>query len=123
MAGRPKDIARAQQTARDARARLIGTMRELQARVTPSALMADAAREVREQGGKLADGALAFAGRRPIATASILALVVAFLGRKMLFSAIGRLFFGGDETETTRRRFDTANPGASDAPDDQETVR
>jgi len=95
---RHPDIERARASALEARADLAATMARIQRRLKPAALMKEGWEELREQGGALADGALATARKRPMATAALIGGTILFLARKPLLRMIAERIWPAKET-------------------------
>lgn len=112
MSGKEKDIARAKEAARMARARLSDTMGELQARLRPRTLLNGAWHGVRERGQDLAEEAFQVARARPLATSAIVAGAVALAARGPIWRALTALFALSRETPQGEAEltFRTAQP-------------
>lgn len=82
------EIAEARSTA--ARARLLDTLSQLHARLSPKALAQEAAANLMEKGKHLATGARDVAINNPVKTAGIVAGIGLFLARRPLFRLLQR---------------------------------
>ena len=109
-------LHRAEAKSQQARDRLIGTLTELQQRLSPKVLMAEARDEFQEKASELLDEGIAFAKARPGMVAVVIAGVIAWLFRgpilRSLWSAISGL--GGNRTGRSGvdRTNATAAPGS-----------
>jgi hypothetical protein len=81
MTGDDNDLATAKRRAAAARARLTGTLVDLQARLNPKALMREAAHEVKEAAQELARDGLDTLKRHPITLAGATAALGIFFAR------------------------------------------
>lgn len=103
-------LAHARQAAADARQRLTGTMVELQARLSPRNLVAEAVEEARDRAEKLAgDLAQSVRDRPATATAAVVTLIL-FLGRDWIFNKL---------TEIIARWSDSIDSDDHDPEEDQ----
>jgi len=119
MSGTEKDVERARAQTMKARARLAGTMSEIQDRLNPRTLLADAWQEVREHGHDLVGEAIQTARAKPVATSAMAAAVIALFAREPIWRAVGTLFLRRRETSTTEEQLEAPNdPSAS--PDDKD---
>ncbi|MFC7537830.1 hypothetical protein ACFQPG_10705 [Sphingomonas sp. GCM10030256] len=99
--------ARARGEADAAKARLMGTMDELKARLAPGKLTSDAVQAAKDKGITVADNTVTAVKDKPVMAAGVATAAALFLARKPLFAAVGRWFRGEDDqddTTTTRRR-------------------
>jgi hypothetical protein len=92
------DLALAKREADKARARLAGTLAELQERLKPATLASNAWEGVKDKSGELADDAVQAVKGRPVAVSAALAAFTLFLARAPIKSAIAD-YFSGDEDE------------------------
>ena len=81
MTGDDNDLATAKRSAAAARARLTGTLVDMQARLNPKALMREAAHEVKEAAQELARDGLDTLKRHPITLAAATAALGVFFAR------------------------------------------
>lgn len=98
MSTTARDVARAQAEAEASRARLMGTIGELQVRLQPKVLAHDAATRLKVRGSELADDAMDAARERPGVVGAAAGAIVLFLLRRRIGRLVGRLFSGRDET-------------------------
>jgi len=91
-------LTRARLRAERARARLTGTLVEMQARLRPAKLMEDAIGEMRQKAGESARDAVAIARAQPVATLGAVAALIAYLFRHRLIDAALGLFSRNKET-------------------------
>jgi hypothetical protein len=96
-----RELMVAAAVARAARTRLAATIGAIQRRVTPSALVDDALREVRERSTAVAQETVSFAKRHPVEAVAAAAVVTGVIARKPIWHAVSRLF---------SRRKETSNP-------------
>ena len=96
-----KSVEEALADTRAARARLIGTLEEIQARVAPSRLFDETLNNVRDRSAELVQSAGEVAKARPGAVAGAATAGILLLARKPLWR-IGRCLLGRKE-ETPRR--------------------
>ncbi|WP_380879160.1 hypothetical protein ACFB49_20700 [Sphingomonas sp. DBB INV C78] len=100
MSADPAEIAIARANADAARARLMGTLGQIQSRLAPRNLAEDAWEKVRDHGGELAGKALQGAKEKPVRTAAIIGAVALFFARKPIIRGVTNLLNGdGDETD------------------------
>jgi ElaB/YqjD/DUF883 family membrane-anchored ribosome-binding protein len=93
-------LVRARRESEASRARLTGTLIELQNRLKPKALIEDALEDIREKADELAEQAIETVRRRPFASAAVVLAVLAWLFRAPILSAIGNMLgMNGKETE------------------------
>ncbi|MDX3885444.1 MAG: DUF3618 domain-containing protein [Sphingomonas sp.] len=114
MIGDEADIANARARAAAARARLGGTLGEIQARLNPKALAREAWDELREHGEELAAEALAAAKEKPARTAAIAGGVALFLARKPIVRGIMHLLAKRDEAGTDEETAAAPNGSGED---------
>jgi len=119
MSGTEKDVERARAQAMQARARLAGTMSEIQDRLNPRTLLSDAWQEVREHGQDLVGEAIQTARAKPVATSAMAAAVIALFAREPIWRAVATLFLRRRETSTAGERLDTPNDPSA-PPDDKD---
>jgi ElaB/YqjD/DUF883 family membrane-anchored ribosome-binding protein len=100
--------ARARGEADAAKARLMGDVEELKARLAPGKLASDAVQTAKDKSIVAADGAVSAAKKKPGMAAGIGAGLLVLLARKPLFRAITGLFRrkkrSGDDLEQSGRR-------------------
>lgn len=114
MSGTGKDVDRARAAALQARARLAGTMSEIQDRLNPRTLISDAWQEVREHGQELVGEAIQTARAKPVATSAMAAAVIALFAREPIWRAVGTLFLRRRETSAAQEQLKSPNdPSAS----------
>lgn len=99
-----ENLDEAKADARTARARLIGTVEEIQARIAPSNLLDDALTGLRTRSADLAESAGRAARQRPGAIAAVAAGVALLLARKPIARLGGKLFRRGEETPDADRK-------------------
>lgn len=92
-------LKRARRDSVAARARLTGTLVELQHRLKPKVLMEDAIEEVREKADEIVKEAIDAAKQRPAAAAAIVLGIVAWLFRGRLLAMIKSLFAPSKATD------------------------
>lgn len=85
------DIARAQQKAKAAREKLLGSAHALQARLKPSILADDAWKAARAKSQEAAAGAVRVVKQRPILSSAAAVGIAAFIARKPLKKLFGLL--------------------------------
>jgi hypothetical protein len=85
-------LLRARRASTAARARLTGTLVELQHRLRPKVLFDDAVEEVREKADEIVRDAIDAAKQRPVAAAAIVLGIVAWLFRGKLASLVESVF-------------------------------
>ena len=98
--------ARARGEAEAAKARLMGTVDELKARLAPGKLTSDAVQAAKDKSIVVADNTVTAVKEKPFVAAGIATAAALFIARRPLFSAVGRWFGGKNgtvETEKTRR--------------------
>lgn len=93
-------IARARGEADQAKARLMGTVEEVKARLAPGRLASEAVQSARDKSIVVADDAVTKVKERPGLTAGIATAAALFIARKPLFSAVRNLFRSSDEEAT-----------------------
>ena len=86
----PSPLALAQARAQAARARLSGTIAELQERAKPTSLVHDMAETIKERGTGLALGLVDTAKRKPAHVGAVVTLVGLFLARRRVGDLIRR---------------------------------
>lgn len=119
MSGTGKDVDRARAAAMQARARLAGTMSEIQDRLNPRTLLSDAWQEVREHGQELVGEVIQTARAKPVATSAMAAAVIALFAREPIWRAVATLFLRRRETSAAQEQLESPNnPSAS--PDDKD---
>lgn len=104
----------AEERARLARAQLIETMGDLQARLTPRALIGDAMHEVREAADTVIDGAIDYAQRKPMQVAAVGALVALAALPRPTLSLLSRIFRRKDETDAPADQLNIRNDARAD---------
>lgn len=82
-----------------ARARLMDTAHDLQARLKPKTLAQNAWEGAKEKGADLAEDAVDAVRKRPIAATGIVAAIALFLAREPLKDLAGRLVGNGADRE------------------------
>lgn len=92
-------LAGARRESSAARARLTGTLIELQNRLKPKALIEEALEDLREKADEIAAEAIETVKKRPFTTAAIVLAVLAWVFRAPILSALGDLV---DRMKTTR---------------------
>ena len=90
------------------RGRLIDAGRELQTRLSPKKLTADAWEGAKSKGADLAENAVDAVKARPVATVGVLAAVTMFLARGPLMDLVGNLT-GGAKAKRPRRKSKTSD--------------
>ncbi len=100
-----EDLDAAKADARVARERLTATMREIQARTTPSQLFDEALDTVRTRSSELIQTAGGAARKRPGAVAATAAGIALLLARKPLMRLGRKLLRRGEETADADRQF------------------
>ena len=98
-------LLRARLESERARARLTGTMVEMQNRLRPAALIEEAVDELREKASESAKEALAFVKARPVTAAGIVAAALVYLFRARLFNAMMAIFSRARETADADQEF------------------
>lgn len=94
-------LKEAQDSARDARTRLVETVAEIKARLSPGALAEQAREKVKDEATELGERAVSAARERPAMAGLTIGAIVLLLFRKPLGRLIGRMF---------SRRSETADP-------------
>lgn len=84
--------ARARGEADAAKARLMGDVDELKARLAPKKLANDAVQAAKDKSIVVADGTVTAVKKKPMVAGGVAAATLLFMARKLLFSAIARLF-------------------------------
>lgn len=84
------ELERAQADADAARARLMGNVHALQARLAPNSLVGDVVDAVREKGGDVVDGAARAVAKRPAVASAAAVGLVALLARKPIAKLFAR---------------------------------
>lgn len=92
-------LLRARRESAAARARLTGTLVELQNRLKPKALIEEALEDLREKADEIAADAIETVKQRPFTTAAIVLAVLAWVFRAPILSALGDLV---DKVKATR---------------------
>ncbi|HEX8668625.1 MAG TPA: DUF3618 domain-containing protein [Allosphingosinicella sp.] len=103
------EIRRARIEAELARARLRGTVEELQLRLKPTTIATNAWEGVKERGGELAGGAAEAVKARPVAVSAALGAFTLFLARAPIRSAFSWLFSKRPDEDLVTTKLDTAN--------------
>jgi thioesterase domain-containing protein len=85
-------LFRARRDSAAARARLTGTLIELQNRLKPKALIEEALEDLREKADEIANEAIETVKQRPFTTAAIVLAVLAWVFRAPILSAVSDLF-------------------------------
>lgn len=88
MTGRQRDVESAREQALAARARLTGTLAEIQQRLSPGSLAEDAIEHIRSGGIRLASRAVSVAKARPLVTVGLVAAVIGWLFRHSIIGLI-----------------------------------
>lgn len=91
------DLAAAKADARVARARLLGTVQEIQARLTPANLLDEAMTEVRSRSAHMIENAGRAARERPGTIAAVAAGIGLLLARRPLARLGAKLLRRGEE--------------------------
>jgi len=105
MTADPPQVAAARIKADRARARLMATAQELQARLNPGTLARDAWEGAKSKGADLAEEAVDAVRNRPYAAGGVLAAIALFLAREPLIDAAGKIADGmGKKREAKRTR-------------------
>lgn len=99
-----EDLDAAKADARAARARLMGTVEEIQTRATPSRLLDDALTGVRNRSADLAQSAGQAVREHPATVAAAVAGTALLLARKPLGRLGSKLFRRGEETADADRQ-------------------
>lgn len=94
-------LARARRESAEARARLTGTLIEVQKRLKPKALIEEALEDLREKADEIAADAIETVKKRPFTAAAFVVAVLAWVFRAPILSAIG------DVVERMKTRRDT----------------
>jgi len=92
-------LFRARRDSAAARARLTGTLIELQRRLKPKALIEDAMDDLREKADEIVNETIETVRRRPFTSAAIVVAVLAWVFRAPILSALSGLF---DKVKATR---------------------
>lgn len=100
-------IAAARIEAERARARLMGTARELQERLSPATLAQSAWAGAKEKGADLAEDAVDAVRKRPAIAGGVVAALALFLAREPLIDMAGKL---AGEVKTRRKAKPKAKP-------------
>jgi hypothetical protein len=100
-----EDLDDAKSDARTARARLMGTVEEIQARMAPAQLLDEALTAARTRSTDMVQSASRAAKERPATVAAAVAGVAVLLARKPLARLGARLLRRGEETADTDRQF------------------
>jgi hypothetical protein len=98
MIGGRSELDTARDRAQAARMRLMGTLKDVQQRLSPGVLAQEVLRELRERGADAAAEAVQAARARPVRTAAIALVITAFFARKPLARLVTALFLRRDET-------------------------
>lgn len=88
------DVVAARIEVERARAELLGTARDLQARLSPRTLARDAWDSARVKGADLAEDAVDAVRKRPVAAGGVVAAIALFLAREPIRDLAGRLLNG-----------------------------
>lgn len=91
------DVTAARIEVGKARARLMDTAHDLQARLRPKTLARDAWEGAKVKGADLAEDAVDAVRRRPLAAGGVVAAIALFLAREPLKDLAGRLLNGSPE--------------------------
>jgi hypothetical protein len=98
------ELVAARVRAETARARLMGTVAELQQRLKPATIAGNAWEGVKERTGDMAGDAVGAVKARPVMVSAALAAFTLFLARSPIKSAVSRLFESdADEDLVTTR--------------------
>jgi hypothetical protein len=100
-----EDLDDARSDARTARARLMGTVEEIQARMAPSQLLDEALSTARARSADMVQSASRAAQERPAIVAAAVAGVAMLLARKPLARLGSKLLRRGEETADTDHQF------------------
>jgi ElaB/YqjD/DUF883 family membrane-anchored ribosome-binding protein len=99
--------ARARGEADAAKARLMGTVEELKAKLAPGKLASDAVQAAKDKSIVMADDTVTAVKEKPMMAAGIATATALFIARKPLFGAVTGLFRSknrnGADTTTTER--------------------
>lgn len=90
-----------------ARAQLMDSAHDLQARLKPKTLARDAWEGAKVKGADLAEDAVDAVRKRPLAATGVVAAVALYLAREPLMDLASRLMSGSDEPEDTEDELDT----------------
>ncbi|RST31016.1 DUF3618 domain-containing protein [Sphingomonas ginkgonis] len=93
-------IARARGEAEAARAKLMGTVDELKARLSPQKVTSDAIQGAKNKSIEVADQTVTAVRQRPGMAAGVAAAAALFLARKPLFATVAGWFSGSDDRDT-----------------------
>jgi hypothetical protein len=97
------EMAAARIEAQRARAQLMGTAHELQARLSPGTLAQNAWEGAKVKGADLAEDAVDAVRRRPAVASGIVAAITLFLAREPLIDLAGKVAGGGGGKRKKRR--------------------
>jgi ElaB/YqjD/DUF883 family membrane-anchored ribosome-binding protein len=100
-----EDLDAAKADARVARARLFGTVQEIQARMTPANLLDEAMSAARARSTEMVENAGRAARDRPATVAATVAGIGLLLARKPLLRLAGKLLRRGEETPDADHQF------------------
>lgn len=90
-----------------ARAQLMDTAHDLQARLSPKVLARGAWEGAKGKGADLAEDAVDAVRRRPLAAGGVVAAIALFLAREPLKDLAGRLWNGKPDADTNENEQDT----------------
>lgn len=96
-----------------ARMRLVTTLTEIQQRLTPKVLIAEARDELEQKAAELLDDGVAFAKERPGTVGAIVALLIAWLLRGPIIAAIASAFTRTRGNRSGGSRVDPGNATAA----------
>lgn len=105
MSSAKEKLERKRSEAADARARLTGTMLQLQQRLKPAALINEAVGEMREKVAELSQEGIEMARSRPVAVAGIGVALLVYVFRGMLWSKLVAAFSRRRETVSDAGEF------------------
>lgn len=104
VSGDTPQIAAARIEAERTRARLMGTARELQERLSPARLSRDAWQGAKSKGADLAEDAVDAVRRRPAVASGVVAALALFLAREPLIDLAGKMTGGSSDKKRARKR-------------------
>ena len=116
MSDSAENLRRAEAGSEQARARLIGTLTEIQQRLSPKTLMAEAREEFQQKASEMIEEGIAFAKARPGLVSLAVAGLIAWLMRGPILRSLASAFSRIGRNRTARSSVDrtnaTAAPGA-----------
>lgn len=102
MSEEAPDVTAARIEAERAKARLLDTAHDLQARLSPKVLARDAWEGAKVKGADLAEDAVDAVRNRPLAATGVVAALALFLAREPLKDLAGRLWNGRADGDTDK---------------------